>query len=490
MKNSAILDYNNKVNKVNTLIVGICGVVLLILGLATGQASMFLIPSMVLIIGAAASVLLIRKKRFEEAVGFITVFCVLFTSLYVILFGKNINRALTVLSIVVVICDAALYMRKWIILFIGICINVGIVVIQVVNPLMSYKDFANSMTCIDLSIVILFFLTKWGNELVNSISDVQRNNSEAINKIKESSVVVNENTKVLNDGIAKCKNNLGDLSEYSKDIIATINEVTMSITHQAESMSSISKLVNEANKKISSTYEFSASMNDISSKASGSTKAGSQKIEGMYNQIELINTTMNESLETTKDLIENIREIGDFLSGINAISEQTNLLALNASIEAARAGEYGKGFAVVADEVRKLAEQSNEFTEEINRVIVKVNEKTESVLKKVEEGKSSAEKGKTMVEEAQDSFRGVSTSFTDINQYISKELELVQNILKSFEEINGECTNIASISEENSAAAQEIVACIEDEDFKIQDIYSSIKELEVSSENLKSTILK
>lgn len=486
MKNSAILNYNNKVNKINISIVGVCGIVLLILGLATGQTSMFLIPSIVLIIGAVISLVLIRKKQFEEAVGFITVFCVLFTSLYVILFGKNINRALTILSIVVVICDAALYMRKWIILFIGICINIGIVVIQLVSPLMTYKDFANSMTCIDLSIVMLFFLTKWGNDLVNSISIVESNSSEAFNKIKKSSVVVKENTKVLNDGISKCKNNLSVLSEYSKEIIATIDEVTKSVMEQSESMNSVNKLVDGANKQISSTYEFSVNMNDISNKAAEITKTGYQKIEGMHNQINLINTTMKESLETTVELKENIKEIGEFLSGINEISEQTNLLALNASIEAARAGEYGKGFAVVADEVRKLAEQSNKFTEEINNVIIKVNEKTEAVVRKVEEGKNTTEKGKTMAEEAKGSFTKVSESFTDINKYISKELELVQNILNSFEGINGECANVASISEENSAAAEEVMASIEEENLKIEDIYDLIKKLEISSGNLEN----
>ncbi|KOF57395.1 MULTISPECIES: methyl-accepting chemotaxis protein [Clostridium] len=489
MENNAILNYNNKVNKINTLIVGMCGIALLIFGLTTGQTSMFLVPSIVLIIGASISIIFIKKKQFENAIGFITVFCVLFTSLYVILCGKNINRALTVLSIFVVMCDAALYMRKWIVLSIGICINIGIVLIQVVSPLMAYKDFANSMMCIDLSIIILFFLTKWGNELVHSISKVEKSNLEALKKITESGKLVKESTKVLNDGIEKSKNNLEALSESSKDIMSTINEVASGVTQQSESMNNINTLVDGANKKVSNTYEFSVSMNDISKKAAEVALDGSEKIEGMYNQIDLINKTMDESLETTQELRENIKEIGAFLSGINEISEQTNLLALNASIEAARAGEYGKGFAVVADEVKKLAEQSSKFTEEINNIIVKVNEKTEAVVEKVKNGKNTTEDGKIMAEEANGSFKKVKESFGDINKYISKELELVQDVSKVFKEINEGCVNIASISEEHSAATEEVLANIEEEDSKIQNIYDSIKKLESSSEELQSMFL-
>ena len=208
----------------------------------------------------------------------------------------------------------------------------------------------------------------------------------------------------------------------------------------------------------------------------------------MDKQMNLINISATESLSTVEELQSNMDEIITFLSGITQIADQTNLFALNAAIEAARAGESGKGFAVVADEVRKLAEQTSNTVKQIDQIMTKIKIKSLKVVDKVKDGSIATNEGTVLITDVTEGFNKIQLSFKDIDSNIANELKMIENASSIFSKIHLETESIASISEEQSSATEEMLATMEEQSKIINLIYTSMQEINKSSENLQEII--
>ena len=104
--------------------------------------------------------------------------------------------------------------------------------------------------------------------------------------------------------------------------------------------------------------------------------AGINEVAVVVQQLAEMNTQL---LRETNEANKKAKNSDEIVGIIQDISKQTTLLGLNASIEAARAGDSGKGFAVVAQEIRKLSNTSKESINKIDTIIKYISNSISSI---------------------------------------------------------------------------------------------------------------
>ncbi len=205
-------------------------------------------------------------------------------------------------------------------------------------------------------------------------------------------------------------------------------------------------------------------------KTSFNTASNGKEVVGQaVTSIKKLAESVDEASSSIEGLGHNLEEIGVIISVIQDIADQTNLLALNAAIEAARSGEHGRGFAVVADEVRKLAERTAKATNEIATQITSIQTESRTSMALMAKGKSLAEESVTNATQAGDA---------------------LQQIVESSDTVMDMVQRVATATEEQSSASEEVSHNMEDISMIISDQLEMAEEVEHSATHLSKLARK
>jgi len=476
-------DYLKKVNKVFTI--------LMILGCATtlvfalkGMFSTFL-SSETFGIGIVIAIVLMYRKNLDYQVSVVN----LITSFLVFTFIMTDLPEVAGAYGVFALCCSATYFRKKNIIIYGLGMILVLTYIQFFKHAFEVQYYLLHLVGLIFSTAFLFFVTKWGSDLINTANEKERELNENLSKIKKVMNIVNKNTVTLDSEITIGYNNLGLIHETSSTMAIAVPEITNGVIIQTGSINKINEMMREADNQLSEINIFTRQLTEISGNTNDVVSDGYKQINQMDQQMNIIDDGSINTYLTVQALSENMDEVYSFLSSITNIAEQTNLLALNASIEAARAGELGRGFAVVADEVRKLAEQSGNSVKKISGILTSIKDRTQNVFDEVHKGNEATKEGKIIVRKVEEGFRQIQTAINDIDKYLIEGIGRLENTVDLFSSIRKETDKISSVSGEHSAATEELMAITDENNANIEILFKSIGNIKSSSSDLKGLII-
>jgi len=298
----------------------------------------------------------------------------------------------------------------------------------------------------------------------------------------------------------KLANSAEQLTSTSTEAAKASGQITLSVTSTAGSVAKQQVAVVESRKSVGQAADtvkkIEANLEqavDNSQEAAKKAAMGNMAVDEAAGQIKTAEKTVQSSAVIVDKLGERSQEIGQIVDTISGIAGQTNLLALNAAIEAARAGEQGRGFAVVAEEVRKLAEQSREAAQKIAHLIGGIQQDTKIAVTSMRQGKEEVVHGAKAVESLRQMFEQISALVQGVSEEVHNISDSIQgvanetgNITQSIEIISThnqtvvrDMEAVSSVTEQQSAAAEEIAVSSDILEKLSQNLQQAIKKFQI-----------
>lgn len=390
---------------------------------------------------------------------------------------------------------AALYFKKGLLIIHASVMDALFIVFYIINPENmvgsgdTFISFVSVLIIFNGCFMLLYFLTNWGRNLVNESRQKEAKAQEMLARLNTAFGNIEEGTNILDTTINQFNSNIHDMNEASRSITASMQEMAKAIQEEASNVYQVNNSMADTLNIVHETEKNSREIASNSCEMIQKVETGWNKVKHLNYQIKIVADAIGTGADTVTKLKDNMEKVNDLLENITHIAKQTNLLAVNASIESARAGEHGKGFAVVAEEVRRLAEQSSVIVKNISAITSEMFNMSNEAYVKVKQGDTAAIEGKQAADEISVYFNEIKQAFEGTNTAIQAGLQMNSKMTEEMESVQRQIEGVASISEENSASTQEVLATIESENAHMTELGVSVQGIRELSGNLSKLLV-
>ncbi|HWR09376.1 heme NO-binding domain-containing protein [Sporomusa sp.] len=280
----------------------------------------------------------------------------------------------------------------------------------------------------------------------------------------------------------------GRMKDTSDEISGVVHDVATAATNQAMETASAVGILNGNLETLSTVVTEQSRNKEQLEAAVEEINRGFAEVQASTAKLEHSLDKFSEVKRSAEHLQTQATKINEITGMVAAIAGQTNLLALNAAIEAARAGEQGRGFAVVAEEVRKLAEQSHHHSESISSDLKVLMNIIGNVVQMIEDEfdilAAESRQLNAVVTGSAENVGYIDVVAVNIVDMITK----LEQEMTGLNKVYGKIESLAAISEENSAASEEVSASVHVYNEKLQDMMGKITEFKTVIQHFSEDI--
>ena len=326
--------------------------------------------------------------------------------------------------------------------------------------------------------------------ITNASQTVAATSEELSSNAEEASKATQQVAKTIEQvakGSTDQARSVTDTVQVMGQVGEAIQQIAAGAQEQSKNIINSTAMIDDVARKIDIMAEGMEKVKQVSDQNGVVAETGGKAVGKTVNGMLKVKEAVFETAGRIHELGEQSQKIGEIIQVIDDIAEQTNLLALNAAIEAARAGEHGKGFAVVADEVRKLAERSGKATKEIAELITDIQQGTKIAVDSMQVGTKEVEDGVVLAQQAGQSLNEIVNGVNQAGENVHQIMGLINEILSGSQEVSKSVNNVVAITEENTAATEQMSASAQEVNASMQNMASISEESAAAAEEVSAS---